>query len=52
MELWGKHLVSGGIVLMHDSTYTGVRRVINELIISNPRFTDIKESPIFSATVK
>lgn len=52
VEMWGKHLVSGGIILMHDSSYPGVRRVINELIISNPRFINIKESPIFNATVK
>ena len=52
VEMWGKHLISGGILLMHDSSIPGVRRVINELIISNPRFIDIKESPIFNATVK
>ncbi|MDP3353732.1 MAG: class I SAM-dependent methyltransferase [Flavobacteriaceae bacterium] len=51
MELWGKHLIPGGTILMHDSTYTGVRKVINEMIISNPRFTDIRETPIFSAKV-
>lgn len=52
LEMWGKHLVRGGTVLMHDSSYPGVRRVINELIASSSRFTDIKESPIFNATVK
>lgn len=52
VEMWGKHLVSGGIIVMHDSSCSGIRRVINELIISNPRFTNIKESPIFNATVK
>lgn len=52
VEMWGKHLISGGIILMHDSSYPGVRRVINELIISSPRFTNVKESPIFNATVK
>lgn len=51
VEMWEKHLVSGGIILMHDASGHGVRRVINELIVPNPRFTDIKESPIFSATV-
>jgi predicted O-methyltransferase YrrM len=51
VEMWGKHLISGGIILMHDSSYPGVRRVINELIIPSSRFTDIKESPIFNATV-
>lgn len=51
VKMWGKHLVSGGIICMHDSTTPGVRRVINELIISNPRFTSVKESPIFYATV-
>ncbi len=52
VELWGKHLVSGGTILMHDSTFTGVRRVINELIIANPKFINIKETPIFMATVR
>lgn len=52
VEMWGKHLVSGGIILMHDSSYPGVRRIINELIICNPRFTGVKGSPIFNATVK
>lgn len=51
VKMWGKHLVHGGIILMHDSTSSGVRRVINELIISNQRFTNIKESPIFNATL-
>lgn len=51
VEMWGKHLISGGILLMHDSSTPGVRRVINEFVINNPRFTDIKESPIFNATV-
>lgn len=51
LGFWGKHLVSGATVLMHDSAYTGVRRVINELIISSPRFTNIRETPIFAATV-
>ncbi len=51
LEMWGKHVVRGGIILMHDSSYPGVRRVINESIISNPRFTNIIESPIFNVTV-
>jgi hypothetical protein len=52
VELWGKHLVKEGVLLMHDSTYTGVRKVINEMIISNPGFGDIQETPIFRAIVK
>jgi predicted O-methyltransferase YrrM len=52
LKMWGKHVVSGGIILMHDSTSSGVRRVINELIIPNPRFIDVKESPIFNVTVR
>lgn len=51
LELWGKHLIPGATLLMHDSTYTGVRRVINEMVISSPRFTDIQETPVFSAKV-
>lgn len=49
LEMWGKHLIPGGTLLMHDSTYTGVRVVINEMILSKPGFTDIRETPIFSA---
>ena len=52
VEMWGKHLISGGIILIHDSSCSGVRRVIDELVIHNPRFTDINEQPIFNATVK
>lgn len=52
VEMWAKHIISGGKILMHDASGTGVRRVIDELIVSNPRFTDIKESPIFNARVK
>ena len=52
VEMWGKHLISGGIILIHDSSCSGVRRVIDELVIPNPRFTDINEQPIFNATVK
>lgn len=51
VKMWGKHLVSGGHILMHDSSCPGVRRVIDELIISDSRFIDIEESPIFNATV-
>jgi MMP 1-O-methyltransferase len=52
LEMWGKHLISGSILLMHDSSTPGVRRVINEFIINNPRFIDIKEAPIFNAKVR
>ncbi len=52
LEMWGKHLISGGYLLMHDSSTPGVRRVIKESIIPNPRFTDIKEAPIFNAKVR
>ena len=52
IEMWGKHLVGGGIILMHDSSCPGVRRVINELIMTDPRFVDVKESPIFNVKVK
>ncbi len=51
-SLWGRHVINGGIIVLHDSSCFGVRRVINELIISNPRFINIKEHPIFNATVR
>lgn len=52
VEMWGKHIISGGTIVMHDSSCLGVRKVIDELIIPNPRFIDIKESPIFNATIR
>lgn len=49
LELWGKHLINGGHVIMHDSSYVGVRRVINEMITGSGRYTNITEEPIFNA---
>lgn len=52
MELWGKHVVSGGIIIFHDSGHPGVKRVIDEMIRNNPRYTDLNDLPIFNARVK
>lgn len=51
-EMWGSWVISGGTILLHDSMYVGVRRVINELILPNPRYVDIEELPIFHVKVK
>ena len=51
-ETWGSWVISGGVILLHDSTYIGVRRVINELILPNPRYVDVEELPIFHVKVK
>ena len=51
-ETWGSWVISGGIILLHDSTYVGVRRVIDELIRPNPRYIDVGELPIFHVMVK
>jgi len=52
LETWGSWVISGGTILLHDSTYVGVRRVIDELIRPNPRYVDLEESPIFHVRVK
>jgi hypothetical protein len=52
MDLWGKHVMRGGKIIMHDRPYPGVSRVINEMILGNQKYTGITEHPIFNATVK
>ncbi len=51
VDLWGKHVVTGGKIIMHDRPYPGVSKVINEMIIGNLKYTGITEYPIFNATV-
>lgn len=38
IELWVKHVISGGKIVFHDYAFVGVKRAINELIIGNPRY--------------
>lgn len=52
VSTWGSWLISGGIILLHDSTYTGVRRTIEKLIIKNPKYKDVTELPIFHARLQ
>lgn len=55
IELWSKHVISGGTVVMHDYTYPGIKRAVTELISGNPRYINFKGcgvDPIVNATVK
>lgn len=56
LELWGKHVISGGIIVMHDMVYPGVFRTIKEMIRNNPRYSaindDISGALIFNVVVK
>lgn len=54
IELWTKHVVSCGKILLHDYPFPGVFRSINELIIGNPRYTNFRGvgvDPIVNVTV-
>lgn len=51
METFGKHVISGGTILFHDDDTPGVRTVINEMIVNNPKY-DIIKGEIFSAIVR
>lgn len=51
LEMWGKHVISGGTIIMHDHDHPGTKRVIDEMIINNPRYTNIKTVPLFHVTV-
>jgi len=46
VDIWGRFLVPGGILALHDSGYPGVRQVINEL---GSGYADKEELPIFHA---
>jgi hypothetical protein len=50
LENFGKHVISEGTILFHDDDVPGVRAVIDEMIINNPKYKVIKE-PIFTAIV-
>jgi predicted O-methyltransferase YrrM len=52
MEMWGKHVISGGIIIFHDSGHPGVKRVIDEMVRNNSRYTDFNEYPVFNVRVK
>ena len=48
VDLWGKFLVQGAVLALHDSGYPGVRQVINEL---GEEYTDRVETPVFHVTM-
>lgn len=55
IELWAKHVISGGKIVFHDYTYPGVKRATTELISGNSRYINFKGcgvEPIVNATVK
>jgi len=44
IELWAKHVVSGGRIVFHDYPFPGVMNAIKELILNNdnPRYINFK----------
>lgn len=55
LELWGKWVVNGGIILMHDRPYPGVKKVIDTMVLNNPRYSEIRDidrSPIFNMIIR
>lgn len=42
---WGSHIVSGGTMLMHDSSYPGVVKAIENLVKNDKRVTDWSIGP-------
>ncbi len=55
IQLWTKHVTSGGKIVFHDYPYPGVCGAINELIIGNPRycnFIGVGIDPIVNVTVR
>lgn len=52
LEMWGKHVISGGIIIFHDSGHPGVKKLLDEMILNNPRYTDFTGLPTFSVRVK
>lgn len=55
LELWGKWVISGGIIVLHDKPFTGVQKAIDNMIIDNPRYSEIRDldkSPMFNMIVE
>lgn len=55
IELWAKHVVSGGKIVLHDYTYPGVKRATTELISENPKYINFRGcgvDPIVNVTVR
>lgn len=54
IELWAKHVISGGKILFHDYPFSGVKKVIGEMILNNPRYHNFRGvgiDPIVNVTV-
>ena len=55
IELWAKHVISGGKIIFHDYPFPGIIKAIKEMILNNPRYYNFKgvgEAPIVNVTVK
>ncbi len=55
LELWGKWVISDGIILMHDRPFPGVQKVIASMVTNNPRYSEIRDidrSPMFNMLVR
>jgi len=55
LELWGKWVINGGLILLHDRPFPGVIKVIANMIMNNPRYSEIRDidrSPIFNMLVR
>ena len=42
---WGSHIIPGGVMLMHDSSYSGVKEVIECLVKTNPKVESWSNGP-------
>ena len=55
INLWAKHLISGGTIVMHDYPFPGVCGAIKELVLNNPRYINFRGvgvDPIVNFKVK
>lgn len=55
IELFGKWVINGGKILMHDKPFPGPTKVINQMIVNNPRYYNIRDydvDPIYNFTVR
>lgn len=55
IELWARWVVSGGKILFHDRPFIGVTKSLNEMIIGNSRYHNVRDvgtDPIVNVTVR
>lgn len=54
IDLWAKHVISGGLIIFHDYGFSGVNRAISYML-ENPRYYNFKgpgKSPIVTVNVR